>query len=64
VTTADLERVAKKYIDPSKLAILVVGNESQFGTPLTDLKMGEPHPIDITIPMPPGMRQQMEGPGN
>jgi zinc protease len=64
VTTADLERVAKKYIDPSKLAILVVGNESQFGTPLTDLKMGEPHPIDITIPMPPGMKQQMEGPGN
>jgi zinc protease len=64
VTTADLERVAKKYIDPSKLAILVVGNESQFVTPLTDLKMGQPHPIDITIPMPPGMKQQMEGPGN
>jgi zinc protease len=64
VTTADLERVAKKYIDPSKLAVLTVGNESQYGTPLTDLKMGQPHPIDITIPMPPGMKQQMEGPGN
>ena len=64
VTTADLDRVAKKYIDPSKLAVLVVGNASQFGTPLTDLKMGSPQPIDITIPMPAGMRQQMGGPGD
>jgi zinc protease len=64
VTTADLERVAKKYIDPSKFAVLIVGNEPQFGSPLTDLKLGPAHPIDITIPMPPGMRQQMEGPAN
>jgi zinc protease len=62
VTISDLERVAKKYIDPSKLAVLVVGNESQFGTPLSALKLGPVHPIDITIPMPPGMRQQMDGP--
>lgn len=55
VTTADLERVAKKYIDPSKLAVLVVGNQQEFGTPLTELGMGTPHPIDITIP---GMPQQ------
>ena len=65
VTIADLERVAKKYIDPTKLAVLVVGNESQFGAPLTDLKLGPAHPIDITIPMPPGMQQQMgDGPSN
>jgi len=64
VTIPDLERVAKKYIDPAKLAVLVVGNESQFVTPLSDLKLGPAHPIDITIPMPPGMQQQMEGPGN
>ena len=64
VTIADLERVAKKYIDPSKFAVLIVGNESQFGTPLTDLNLGPAHPIDITIPMPPGMRQQMGAPGN
>jgi zinc protease len=65
VTTADLERVAKKYIDPAKLAVLVVGNEAQLGTPLTALKLGQPQPIDITIPMPAGMRQQMMGgPGN
>jgi zinc protease len=53
VTTADLERVAKKYIDPSNLAILVVGNSSEFGTPLSTL--GPVLPVDITIPMPPGM---------
>ena len=53
VTTADLERVAKKYIEPSKLAILVVGNSSEFGTPLS--KLGAVQTLDITIPMPPGM---------
>ena len=61
VTTADLSRVAKKYIDPSKLAILVVGNTSEFGTPLTDLGLGQPQALDITIPMPPGMGEQQPG---
>ena len=58
VTTADLERVAKKYIDASKLAVLVVGNQQEFGTPLTELGLGAPHPIDITIPGAP-----QQGPG-
>jgi len=58
VTTADLERVAKKYIDTSKLAVLVVGNQQEFGTPLTEIGMGAPHPIDITIPGAP-----QQGPG-
>ncbi len=61
VTTADLDRVAKKYIDPSKLAILVVGNSTEFGTPLSTL--GPVQPIDITIPMPPGMAGP-QGPGD
>ena len=68
VTTADLERVARKYIDRSKLAILVVGNVQQMasgapgqpGKPLSDL--GQVHPIDITIPMPPGMQGGPGGP--
>jgi zinc protease len=67
VTTADLERVARKYVDRSKLAVLVVGNVNQIasgtpgqpGKPLSDL--GQVHPIDITIPMPAGM--QGGGPG-
>ena len=58
VTTADLDRVAKKYIDTSKLAVLVVGNQQQLGTPLTELGMGAPHPIDIAIP---GAPQQGQG---
>jgi zinc protease len=60
VTTSDLERVAKQYVDPGKLAILVVGNESQMSEPLS--KLGPVHPVDITIPMPPGM-QGGGGPG-
>lgn len=58
VTLADLDRVAKKYIDPSKLAILVVGNEAQFVTPLSELKRGSVQAVDITIPMPASERQQ------
>lgn len=61
VTLADLKRVADKYIDPAKLAVLVVGNEAQYGAPLTDLNLGPVHPLDITIPMPAAMRQQMSG---
>lgn len=61
VTLADLQRVADKYIDPSKLAILVVGNEAHYGTPLSALNLGPVHPLDITIPMPAAMRRQMDG---
>lgn len=57
VTAADVTRVANKYIHPSKLAILVVGNAAQFGTPLSTL--GHVKTLDISIPMPPGMQQQM-----
>ena len=62
VTVADVEHVAQKYIDPAKLAVLVVGNQKEFGAPLTSLNMGTPQPIDITIPgLPP---QGQGGPGN
>jgi zinc protease len=63
VSLADLKRVADKYIDPSKLAILVVGNEAHFGTPLSALNLGPVHPLDITIPMPAALRRQMSGQG-
>ncbi len=52
VTAADVSRVANKYIDPSKLAIVVVGNESQI-TPKLDT-LGKVTNLDITIPPPPG----------
>jgi zinc protease len=52
VTAADVTRVANKYVDPSKLGIVVVGNESEI-TPKLDT-LGKVTPIDITIPPPPG----------
>ena len=55
VTTADLTRVAQKYIHPVKLAILVVGNGKEINPGLEDLKLGPVQAIDITIPMPKGM---------
>lgn len=48
VTAADVQRVAKKYVTPAKLATLVVGNEKDFEKPLSSL--GPVTTIDITIP--------------
>jgi zinc protease len=48
VTAADVARVAKKYVDPDKLAVLVVGNEKDFEKPLSSL--GQVTSVDITIP--------------
>jgi zinc protease len=45
-------RVANKYIDVSKLAIVVVGNKSEIKPPLSTL--GKVTDLDITIPPPPG----------
>jgi zinc protease len=54
VTLADLTAAAKKYIQPEKLAVLVVGNGPEIKPALDALGMGAPQPIDITIPQPPG----------
>jgi zinc protease len=51
VTAADVSRVANKYVDPSKLAIIVVGNEAQIKPKLDAL--GTVTNLDITIPPPP-----------
>ena len=48
VTAADVSRVANKYVDHSKLAIVVVGNEAQI-TPKLDT-LGKVTNIDITYP--------------
>jgi zinc protease len=50
VTAADVTRVANKYIDVSKLAILVVGNKSEIKPPLSEL--GKVTELDITISLP------------
>jgi zinc protease len=54
VTSPDVTRVANKYIDVSKLAIVVVGNESEIKPPLSDL--GKVTDVDIAIPPPPGAK--------
>ncbi len=56
VTAADVSRVANKYIDVSKLAILVVGNKPQIQPPLSTL--GKVTDLDIAIPPPPGKPAQ------
>jgi len=48
VTPSDVDRVAKKYLHPEKMAILVVGNSKDFDR---DLKtFGNVTPVDIAIP--------------
>jgi zinc protease len=52
VTLGDLSAVAKKYVHPDKLAVLVVGNGPEIKPGLDDLGLGAIHPVDITIPQP------------
>jgi zinc protease len=51
VTSADVARVAQKYVQPEKLAIVVVGNTSEIQPPLSDL--GKVTTLDTTIPGAP-----------
>ena len=50
VNKADVLQVAKKYLHPDQVSILVVGNQKDFDKPLATL--GEVKVIDITIPPP------------
>ena len=59
VTAADVTRVANKYIDVSKLAILVVGNRTEIKPPLSAL--GHVTELDITIPPPPAEKANPSG---
>jgi len=52
VTLADLTMVAKKYIHPGRMAVLVVGNGPEIKPGLDELKLGPVQAIDITIPQP------------
>ncbi len=52
VTPADVDRVARKYVHPGKMAVLVVGNSKDFDRELATF--GKVNNIDISIPPPPG----------
>ena len=52
VSTADVARVASKYLHKDQLAVLVVGNTAEFDKPLSSL--GPVTNVDIAIPPPPG----------
>jgi zinc protease len=54
VTPADVDRVAKKYVHPDRLSILVVGNPKDFDRSLASF--GKVTALDISIPQKkPGM---------
>ena len=54
VTSADVARVAQKYVQPEKLAIVVVGNSSEIQPPLNDASgLGKFTTLDISIPGAP-----------
>ncbi|MCU1253914.1 MAG: peptidase M16-like protein [Candidatus Angelobacter sp.] len=50
VTPTDVDRAARKYIHPEKMAVLVVGNAKEFDRDLSTF--GPVTPIDISIPPP------------
>lgn len=58
VQIADVTRVAKKYVHPDQLAVLVVGKASDLDQPLSNL--GKVTTIDISIPPPPHSAPKVE----
>ena len=62
VTADDVARVAQQVLHKEQLAVLVVGNDAEFGKPLSTL--GPVQDVDITIPPPPAsLMGEAEGPG-
>jgi zinc protease len=62
VTAEDVQRVAKTYVHPDQLAVLVVGNQKDFEKPLSSL--GQVTPIDITIPEVGGAQKKAAATGS
>jgi zinc protease len=54
----DVARAAAKYLHKDKLAVLVVGNTTEFDRPLSSL--GAVINVDIAIPPPPGEKSEKE----
>jgi len=58
VTREQVLQAARKRIDPDRLVVLVVGDETSFDRPLKSLALGEPHPLklDQETAAPPAAR--------
>ena len=61
VSAEDVLRVARKYVHKNQMAVLVVGNDADFGKPLSSL--GPVQNLDISIPPPPASLMEGQGPG-
>lgn len=59
VTVSDIQDVAKNYLNPDKIQILVVGNAEEVGDQLQ--KYGNVNEIDITIPTPKPDKAEASG---
>lgn len=58
VQPSDVHRVSKQYLKPDEVAVMVVGNDADFGTPLST--MGEVNDVDISIPTTaPGAEEEV-----
>ncbi|NGP75787.1 insulinase family protein [Balneolaceae bacterium YR4-1] len=58
-TIEDVQRVAREYLNPDQMEILVVGNKDEIGDQLQ--KYGEVNEIDISIPQPGSEQKVVEG---
>lgn len=59
VTIKDIQEVAKEYLHPDKVQILVVGNAQEIGDQLD--KYGNVNAVDITIPTPKSDKEEVAG---
>ncbi len=59
VSAADILAAAKARIHPEEMAILVVGRAEDFDKPLSSLGLGEPNEIDVTIPEPSFVEEEI-----
>jgi len=58
-TIEDVQRVAKEYLKPDQLKIMVVGNKEEIGDQLE--QFGDVNEIDISIPEPPSDEPVVDG---